>query len=131
MMWDAVKIGAGAQPLKAKYGWLLITHGVDYAHIYRLGIMLLDLANTSVLLYRSPNPVLEPVEECEIGHPDTCWVPNVVFSCGAIPAKDKKVLEDKDEILVYYGAADTSIRVAIATVADLTPKQIRDAVLTD
>ncbi|MBT4510764.1 MAG: glycosidase, partial [Chloroflexi bacterium] len=37
MMWDARKIGAGAQPIKTKYGWLLITHGVDYDHVYRLG----------------------------------------------------------------------------------------------
>lgn len=131
MLWDAVKIGAGAQPIKTKYGWLLVTHGVDYTHIYRLGVMLLDLDDPSVLLYRSPNPVLEPVEDCEIGHPDTCWVPNVVFTCGAIAAKDKKTLEDEDEILVYYGAADTSISVATATVGDLIPKQVRDALLVN
>jgi len=37
MMWDASKIGGGSQPIKTRFGWLLITHGVDYAHIYRWG----------------------------------------------------------------------------------------------
>ena len=58
MMWDGHKIGAGAQPIKTKYGWLLITHGVDHDHVYRLGVMLLDLADPAKLIYRSPNPVL-------------------------------------------------------------------------
>lgn len=122
MMWDAVKIGAGAQPIKTKYGWILITHGVDYAHIYRLGVMLLDLVDPSVLLYRSPNPVLEPVEEYEKGQPGISWVPNVVFTCGAVAREDnKEILDDNDELLIYYGASDTVIGVATAKVGDLIP----------
>ena len=56
MAWDGKKIGAGAQPLKTRCGWLVITHGADHAHVYRLGVMLLDLADPTVVLYRSPNP---------------------------------------------------------------------------
>ena len=59
MMWDAVKIGAGAQPLKTKYGWLLIYHGVDYCLTYRLGIFLTSLDDPAEILYRSPNSILE------------------------------------------------------------------------
>ena len=44
-MWDSLKIGAGAQPLKTSYGWLLIYHGVDYNYVYRLGVILVDLEN--------------------------------------------------------------------------------------
>ena len=36
-----------------------------------------------------------------------CWVPNVVFTCGAVAGEDKEILEADDELLVYYGAADT------------------------
>ncbi|MEN6462278.1 MAG: glycosidase, partial [Syntrophomonas sp.] len=56
-MWDSLKIGAGAQPLKTCYGWLLIYHGVDYNYVYRLGVILVDLNNPQKVLYRSPNPV--------------------------------------------------------------------------
>ncbi len=123
-MWDSLKIGAGAQPLKTKYGWLLIYHGVDYNYVYRLGVILIDLNDPAKVIYRSPNPILEPEEEYEIGL-SGAWVPNVVFTCGAVAASDKEVLEDDDEILVYYGAADTSIGMAWATLADLVPESFR------
>lgn len=123
-MWDSLKIGAGAQPLKTKYGWLLIYHGVDYNYVYRLGVILVDLNNPEKVIYRSPNPILEPEEEYEIGL-SGAWVPNVVFTCGAVPAEEKDILEDNDDILVYYGAADTSIGMARATLADLLPEAFR------
>ncbi|MFC1914850.1 glycosidase [Chloroflexota bacterium] len=122
MVWDGRKIGGGAQPIKTKRGWLLITHGVDHAHVYRLGVMLLDLADPSTLIYRSPNPILEPTEGFELGGIDKYWVPNVVFSCGAVPRTDnKEIFYSGNEILVYYGAADTSIGVALAKINDLIP----------
>ncbi len=123
-MWDSLKIGAGAQPLKTRYGWLLIYHGVDYNYVYRLGAILVDLFDPQKVLYRSPNPILEPVEDYEVGL-SGAWVPNVVFTCGAVAGSDKEVLDDDDEILVYYGAADTSIGMAKATLADLIPEKFR------
>jgi predicted GH43/DUF377 family glycosyl hydrolase len=125
LMWDSLKIGAGAQPIKTKYGWLLIYHGVDREMIYRLGVILVDLKDPGRLLYRSPNPILSPETECEIGKKGECWVPNVVFTCGAVPALDKEVLDDDDEILVYYGAADTNICLATGKVEDLIPEEVR------
>lgn len=124
-MWDSLKIGAGAQPIKTKYGWLLIYHGVDFELVYRLGVLLVDLKDPGKVLYRSPNPILSPETESEIGKKGESWVPNVVFTCGAVPVKDKEVLEDEDEIIVYYGAADTSIFIATGKIADLIPKEIR------
>jgi len=126
MMWGGKKIGAGAQPIKTKYGWLLITHGVDYAHVYRLGVMLLDLADPTILLYRSPNSILEPVERYEVGELGKHWVPNVVFTCGAVPREgNKQILDAEDEVLVYYGAADSVVSVATVKIADLIPEQFR------
>ncbi|HHW03340.1 MAG TPA: glycosidase [Thermoanaerobacterales bacterium] len=125
LMWDSLKIGAGAQPIKTKYGWLLIYHGVDREMLYRLGVILVDLKDPGRLLYRSPNPILSPETDCEIGKKGECWVPNVVFTCGAVPALDKEVLDDDDEILVYYGAADTNICLATGKVEDLIPEEVR------
>lgn len=123
-MWDSLKIGAGAQPLKTIYGWLLIYHGVDYNYVYRLGVILVDLNNPQKVIYRSPNPILEPEEDYELGL-SGAWVPNVVFTCGAVAGSDQEILADNDEILVYYGAADTSIGVATAKLSDLIPEQFR------
>ncbi len=126
MAWDGRKIGGGAPPIKTRYGWLLITHGVDSNHVYRLGVMLLDLDDPTVLRYRSPNWVLGPEEQFEVGEDGESWVPNVVFTCGAVPrAEGKAMLEADDEVLVYYGAADSVIGVASARVADLVPEEFR------
>ncbi|MBT4510668.1 MAG: glycosidase [Chloroflexi bacterium] len=125
--WDSEKIGAGAQPLKTKYGWLLITHGVDRSKVYRLGVMLLDLFNPTILIYRSPNFILEPSTRWELGNNGEYWVPNVVFTCGAIPLENgKDLLEANDEIIVYYGGADTVMNIATARVGALIPEEIRD-----
>jgi predicted GH43/DUF377 family glycosyl hydrolase len=73
---------------------------VDARRIYRLGVALLDKKNPERVIYRSEEPILEPSEDYErFG-----FVPNVVFSCGA-------VLLD-GQLLIYYGGADTVIGVA-------------------
>ena len=123
MMWDGVKVGVGAQPIKTKYGWLLIYHGVDFAFVYRLGVLIVDLNDPGKVLYRSPDFVLEPQEDYEVGEEGASQVPNVVFTCGAVPLTNKEVLDDDDEILVYYGAADTVIAAATAKVSELIPRE--------
>jgi len=126
MMWDGHKIGAGAQPIKTEYGWLLITHGVDYAHVYRLGVMLVDFTIPSKLIYRSPNPILEPENDWEVGSDGKSWTANVVFTCGAVPRdKNKEVLGADDEVIVYYGAADSVLCAASVTIGALIPEAFR------
>lgn len=123
MMWDGLKIGAGAQPIETTAGWLNIYHGVDYERSYRLGVLFTDLEDPSKVLYQSPNPILEPAVDFEVGKGagGDFWVPNVVFTCGAVPAQDKEVIGPDDEVLVYYGAADTAIGVAKGRLKDLVP----------
>ncbi len=99
-MWDSTKVGIAGPPIKTKKGWLLIYHGVSKTSTYRLGAVLLDLKNPSVIISRSVDVVLEPLEEYErVG-----VIKNAVFSCG-------QVLRG-DTILVYYGGADTVLGVA-------------------
>jgi predicted GH43/DUF377 family glycosyl hydrolase len=123
MMWDGIKIGAGAPPIKTSAGWLNIYHGVDYEQTYRLGILLMDLKDPSSVIYQSPNPILEPEVDFEIGKSDAgdFWVPRVVFTCGAVVMRDAEIADMNDEIFVYYGAADTAIGVAKARIGDLLP----------
>lgn len=98
--WDCKKTGIGAPPIETEKGWLLFYHGVDDNHTYRLGIMFLDLHDPTKILYRSPEPVFEP----ETDYEKSGFVPNVVFTCGAI--------EKNDEYYIYYGAADKVIGLA-------------------
>ena len=124
--WDGFKVGGGSQPIKTAHGWLLIYHGVDNAWVYRLGVLLVALDDPGRVLYRSPNSILQPEATYELGE-EGCYVPTVVFTCGAVPGVDKQVLEDDDELLVYYGAADTVACVAAAKVSSLIPEEIRQA----
>jgi predicted GH43/DUF377 family glycosyl hydrolase len=128
-MWDSLKIGAGTQPIKTEYGWLMIYHGVDRNRVYRLGVILVDYTNPERLLYRSPNAILSPEVEYEVGINGQSWVPNVVFTCGAVPAEDKEILGADDELLVYYGASDSFICLASARVGDLIPESIRKSII--
>ena len=93
-MWDSVRIGAGASPIKTSEGWLEIYHGADPSNRYCLGAVLLDLKDPSKVLARSHDPLFEPIADYE----RTGFFGNVVFTNGH--------LVDGDEITMYYGASD-------------------------
>jgi beta-1,2-mannobiose phosphorylase / 1,2-beta-oligomannan phosphorylase len=105
-MWDGVKVGSAAPPIKIGDKWLMIYHGVSRHSTYRLGAVLLGADGTSVLS-RTADPVFEPLEKYE----QQGEVPNVVFSCGAVVRGDI--------IYLYYGAADKVIGVATASLAHM------------
>ena len=65
--WDSFVRGAGPPPLKTPLGWLLFYHAIDEQDPgrYKLGAMLLDLADPTKILYRSMAPVLSPDESYE------------------------------------------------------------------
>ncbi|NOS85011.1 MAG: glycosidase [Ignavibacteria bacterium] len=108
--WDAYKVGLGPQPIETKDGWLIIYHGVKTTaagSIYRLGLALLDLDDPSKLIARSDEWVFGPNEQYErIGD-----VPDVTFPCG--------VVLKGDDLIMYYGAADTSMAIATASLKDV------------
>ena len=110
--WDAHKVGLCAPPLETAHGWLLLYHGVRTTaagSIYRLGLALLDIHRPQHVLARSREWMFGPDADYErIGDVD-----QVVFSCGW------QLQEDGDTLHVYYGAADTSICLATASLSTL------------
>ncbi len=107
--WDANKIGLSPPPIETPQGWLVIYHGVRQTAagaLYRLGLALFDLENPERCLKRSKEWVFGPEAMYE-RHGD---VDNVVFPCGYTLAPDG------DTINLYYGAADTSIALATASI---------------
>jgi predicted GH43/DUF377 family glycosyl hydrolase len=108
--WDANKIGISPPPLRTDKGWLILYHGVKSTAsgiIYRLGLALLDLKNPHKVNARSDEWVFSPEEYYEmIGDVD-----KVVFPCGWI--------QENDNILLYYGCADSRISLARANLSEL------------
>jgi predicted GH43/DUF377 family glycosyl hydrolase len=102
--WEAVKVGAGAPPIRLPGGWLLAYHGVsgDNEHRrYSMGVAVLDLERPSRVLYRSAEPILEPEKDYERGG----LVSNVIFPSAADLRPDHSVD-------IYYGAADRVVAAA-------------------
>ena len=108
--WDEL-IGSGPVPLKTRYGWLHIYHGVAThfasANIYQAGFSFLDLETPQNTRFRSKYNFLEPCEDYEC----TGQVPNVVFPTGLIALEydEEGFVKDDSDLLLYYGCADTSI----------------------
>jgi predicted GH43/DUF377 family glycosyl hydrolase len=110
--WDANKIGLSPPPIETPEGWLMIYHGVRLTAggaIYRLGLALFDLQTPEVCLKRGDEWIFGPYESYEL-HGD---VDSVVFPCGYT------IASDGDTIHLYYGAADSSIGLAVGSVRAL------------
>jgi len=85
--WEAIQIGNCGSPIETEWGWLLLTHGVGPMRTYSISAVLLDLENPSKVIGRLPMPLLEPTKRERDG-----YVPNVVYSCGALIHKDRLIL---------------------------------------
>ncbi|HWD39396.1 MAG TPA: hypothetical protein VG944_11135 [Fimbriimonas sp.] len=110
--WDANKIGLSPPPIETSEGWLMFYHGVRThasGSLYRMGLALLDKENPRVALLRGASWIMGP----ETDYERTGDVENVVFPCGYTLAPDN------DTISLYYGAADSCICLAHASVGEL------------
>lgn len=106
-MWDSVKVGISVPPIKTDKGWILLYHGVSARSRYRIGAVLLDLKDPTIVLARTTDPIFEPTEAYEIRG----QVGYVVFPCGAVVRGD--------DIYMYYGGADSVIDVATISLKKL------------
>jgi predicted GH43/DUF377 family glycosyl hydrolase len=117
--WDEMKIGPGATPITTDRGWLHIYHGVFQTMagaVYRLGVALHDAEDPSKILGVSDDWILQPEDPWEI----TGYVPNVVFSCGAVP-------DDDGTVKIYWGGADTVMCAGSARISDLVDLCLENA----
>ena len=101
-MWDSQKVGIAAPPIKTKKGWLLFYHGVSDSSKYRVGALLLQLKDPTVVLARTTDFIFEP----ETDYEKNGQVSQVVFPCGIVNRKGK--------IFMYYGGGDSVLGVATA-----------------
>ena len=106
-MWDGGKVGISTPPVKTKNGWLMLYHGVSWSTTYRVGAVLLDLKDPTVVIARSAIPLLEPEAEYE----RKGIIPNVVFPCGLVVRNNTA--------FIYYGGADTVIGVVTVKMSAL------------
>jgi len=92
--WEFVQIGNCGSPIDLDEGWLLLTHGVGPMRRYSIGAVLLDKQDPSKVLARSPEPLVRPEPSEREG-----YVPNVVYTCGA--------MRHGDRIILPYAICDT------------------------
>ena len=101
-MWDSQKVGIAAPPIKTEKGWLLFYHGVSDDSVYRVGALLLQLKDPTVVLARTTDYIFQPETEYE----KNGQVSQVVFPCG--------VVNRNGTIYMYYGGGDSVTGVATA-----------------
>ena len=78
-----MQIGNCGSPIELDEGWLLLTHGVGPVRKYSIGAALLDKNDPSKVLARSREPLVRPEPSEREG-----YVPNVVYTCGAMRHND-------------------------------------------
>ena len=104
--WELVQMGNCGPPIELDEGWLMLTHGVGAMRKYSIGAALLDKDDPSKVIGRTSAPILSAAHEDREG-----YVPNVVYSCGA--------LRHGDTIFIPYGVADSSVAFAFVSIKSL------------
>lgn len=104
--WELVQIGNCGAPVELDEGWLVLTHGVGAMRKYAIGAALLDKEDPSRVIGRTPNPILSAADEDREG-----YVPNVVYTCGAIRVGD--------DLFLPYGVADSSVCFSFVAIEDI------------
>ncbi len=110
--WEVVQLGNCGSPIETEAGWLVLTHGVGPMRTYSIGAILLDLEDPTQVIGQLREPLLSPAPDEQDG-----YVPNVVYSCGA--------LLHRGTVVLPYGIGDSAIGVATVRLdellASLTP----------
>ncbi len=104
--WEFLQIGNCGSPLETTEGWIVLTHGVGPMRKYCIGAMLLDLENPTKVIARLEEPLLAPNTKEREG-----YVPNVVYSCGA--------LIHNNELVLPYAMSDVNSGIATVEVSEL------------
>jgi 4-O-beta-D-mannosyl-D-glucose phosphorylase len=105
-----LKNGLGPAPIKTKYGWLHLAHGVRNTAAgmrYVLYMFMTALDDITKVIYKPGGYFLAPEGEERVGD-----VSNVLFSNGWIA-------DDDGTVFIYYASSDTRLHVATSTVDKL------------
>jgi predicted GH43/DUF377 family glycosyl hydrolase len=104
--WEYVQMGNCGSPLEVEAGWIVLTHGVGPMRKYCIGALLLDRHDPSKVLARLHEPMIVPNELEREG-----YVPNVVYSCGAII--------HREHLVIPYAMSDYATTFATVSLAEL------------
>jgi predicted GH43/DUF377 family glycosyl hydrolase len=104
--WELVQIGNCGSPIETEAGWLVLSHGVGPMRQYCIGAFLLDLEQPSKVIGHLREPMITPEPSEREG-----YVPNVVYSCGA--------LLHQGELIIPYGLADHATGFATVPLGDV------------
>jgi len=104
--WEFVQIGNCGSPIELDDCWLLLIHGVGPVRKYSIGAVLLDKNDPSKILARSREPLVRPDPSEREG-----YVPNVVYTCGA--------MRHRDLIILPYAVSDTFCNFATISIDEL------------
>ncbi|CAN5195167.1 glycoside hydrolase family 130 protein [soil metagenome] len=105
-VWETLQLGNCGPPIETDAGWLVLTHGVGPMRTYSIGAILLDLDDPTKILGHLRRPLLSPTPSEQNG-----YVPNVVYSCGA--------LLHKSTLVIPYGIGDAAIGIATVSLPEL------------
>jgi predicted GH43/DUF377 family glycosyl hydrolase len=104
--WEFIKMGNCGSPIETEAGWLVLSHGVGAMRKYCLGAFLLDLNDPTRVIGRLHEPLLSPNEAEREG-----YVPNVVYTCGAL-------LHGR-ELVIPYAMSDSATSFATVSLDEL------------
>lgn len=109
--WEFVQIGNCGSPLETPEGWLLLTHGVGPMRTYCIGAMLLDLKDPLKVIGQLEEPLITAAEAERDG-----YVPNVVYTCGA--------MIHNDYLYIPFSTSDHVTRFAYVSLSRLLEKLV-------
>jgi predicted GH43/DUF377 family glycosyl hydrolase len=104
--WELVQIGNCGSPIETDAGWLVLSHGVGPMRKYCIGAFLLDREDPAKVIGRLSEPLLEPNQNEREG-----YVPNVVYTCGALVHNGK--------LIIPYGLVDQATGFATVPLTEV------------
>ena len=104
--WEVVQLGNCGSPIETSAGWLVLTHAVGPMRTYSISAVLLDLDDPTKMIAALNEPLLTAAPDEQDG-----YVPNVVYTCGA--------MAHGDTLVIPYGVADQRINFATVSISAL------------
>lgn len=117
-LWEIVQTGNCGSPIETPHGWLVLVHGVGPMRQYSIGAMLLDLHDPTIVRGRLVEPLLQPLDRQRDG-----YVPNVVYSCGAVL--------HNGTLWLPYGIGDQRIRVVAVPLESLLAAMVPEGKVSE